>query len=150
MGSSRTKRGSGEDVLCNADEGDPGAFILDRSILQGDPHAVLEGMIIAAKAMRSPGATHGRAQPPPGGTIAIEQARECGLLGEDIGSDFSLDLEVYQKAGAFVCGEETAPMASIQGKRHVTAAVSGEQARGSQPSERGDLRQYPPDHHTRR
>jgi len=108
-------------VLCNADEGDPGAF-MDRSVLEADPHAVLEGMIIAAKAV---GAHHGhiycRAEYPLALhrlDIAIKQAREYGLLGEDIlGSGFSFDLDVYRGAGAFVCGEETALMHSIEGKR---------------------------------
>ncbi len=108
-------------VLCNADEGDPGAF-MDRSILEADPHAVLEGMIIAAKAIN---ATHGyiyaRTEYPLAIhrlEIAIAQAREYGFLGEDIlGSGFSFDIEIYQGAGAFVCGEETALMRSIEGKR---------------------------------
>jgi NADH:ubiquinone oxidoreductase subunit F (NADH-binding)/(2Fe-2S) ferredoxin/NAD-dependent dihydropyrimidine dehydrogenase PreA subunit len=108
-------------VLCNADEGDPGAF-MDRSVLEADPHAVLEGMIIAAKAI---GAHHGyiycRAEYPLALKrldIAIKQARDYGLLGEDIlGSGFNFDMEVYQGAGAFVCGEETALMNSIEGKR---------------------------------
>lgn len=108
-------------VLCNADEGDPGAF-MDRSILESDPHAVLEGMLIAAVAI---GSRHGyiycRSEYPLAIkrlTIAIGQARELGLLGENIlGSGFSFDLEIYQGAGAFVCGEETALMRSIEGKR---------------------------------
>jgi len=108
-------------VLCNADEGDPGAF-MDRSVLEADPHAVLEGMIIAAKTM---GANYGyvycRAEYPLAVkrlNIAISQAREYGLLGKDIlGSGFDFDMEIYQGAGAFVCGEETALMLSIEGKR---------------------------------
>jgi len=108
-------------VLCNADEGDPGAF-MDRSVLEADPHAVLEGMIIAARAI---GAHYGyiycRAEYPLALKrlgIGIRQAREYGLLGDDIlGSGFDFDLEVYQGAGAFVCGEETALMHSIEGKR---------------------------------
>ncbi len=108
-------------VLCNADEGDPGAF-MDRSVLEADPHAVLEGMLIAAKAI---GANHGyiycRAEYPLAVkrlNIAIGQAREYGLLGTDImGSGFDFDLEIYQGAGAFVCGEETALMTSIEGRR---------------------------------
>ncbi|MBN2125376.1 MAG: NADH-quinone oxidoreductase subunit NuoF [Deltaproteobacteria bacterium] len=108
-------------VLCNADEGDPGAF-MDRSVLEADPHAVVEGMVIAAKAI---GAHHGyiycRAEYPLALRrldIAIRQAREYGLLGRDIlGSGFDFDLEIYQGAGAFVCGEETALMHSIEGKR---------------------------------
>mgnify|MGYP001102832933 CR=1 FL=1 len=108
-------------VICNADEGDPGAF-MDRSILEGDPHSVIEGMIIAAYAI---GARYGyiycRAEYPLAIRrlqIALEQARQQGLLGEHIlGSDFSFDAYIKEGAGAFVCGEETALMASIQGER---------------------------------
>lgn len=108
-------------LICNADEGDPGAF-MNRRVLEGDPHSVLEGMIIAAYAT---GATQGyvycRAEYPLAVktlNIAIRQARALGLLGENIlGSGFSFDLEVRMGAGAFVCGEETALMASIEGKR---------------------------------
>ena len=108
-------------ILCNADEGDPGAF-MDRSVLEADPHAVLEGMIIGARAI---GAHHGyiycRAEYPLALKrldVAISQAKEYGLLGSDIlGSGFGLEIEVYQGAGAFVCGEETALMMSIEGKR---------------------------------
>jgi NADH-quinone oxidoreductase subunit F/NAD(P)H dehydrogenase (quinone)/NADP-reducing hydrogenase subunit HndC len=108
-------------VLCNADEGDPGAF-MDRSILEADPHAVLEGMIIAAKAIgASQGYIYCRTEYPLAIRrlqIAIRQARERGLLGENIlNSGFSFDLDIYQGAGAFVCGEETALMRSIEGKR---------------------------------
>jgi NADH:ubiquinone oxidoreductase subunit F (NADH-binding)/(2Fe-2S) ferredoxin/NAD-dependent dihydropyrimidine dehydrogenase PreA subunit len=108
-------------VLCNADEGDPGAF-MDRSVLEADPHAVLEGMIIAAKAVGAQqGYIYCRAEYPLALRrldIAIGQAREYGLLGDDIlGSGFSFDLDVYRGAGAFVCGEETALMHSIEGKR---------------------------------
>ncbi len=108
-------------VICNADEGDPGAF-MDRSILEGDPHSLVEGMIIAGYAIGArQGYIYCRAEYP----LAIErlqtalaQARVYGLLGEDIlGTDFSFDLEVYEGAGAFVCGEETALMASIEGRR---------------------------------
>lgn len=108
-------------VICNADEGDPGAF-MDRSILEGDPHSVLEGMAIAGYAI---GANHGfiylRAEYPIAVKrvqIAIEQAREYGLLGEDLfGTGFSFDVSIRLGAGAFVCGEETALMNSIEGKR---------------------------------
>ena len=108
-------------VICNADEGDPGAF-MDRSILEGDPHAVLEGMALMAYAV---GARHGyiyiRAEYPIAVhrlEIAIEQARELGLLGDNIfGTDFSFDIEIRLGAGAFVCGEETALIASIEGRR---------------------------------
>ena len=114
-------RGSRKFVICNADEGDPGAF-MDRSILESDPHAVLEGMLIAAVAIGSrQGYIYCRSEYPLAIkrlTIAIGQARERGLLGENIlGSGFSFDLEIYQGAGAFVCGEETALMRSIEGKR---------------------------------
>ena len=108
-------------VICNADEGDPGAF-MDRSILEGDPHAVIEAMAIAGYAI---GASYGyiyiRAEYPIAVerlNIAIKQAREIGLLGKNIFStDFSFDLELRLGAGAFVCGEETALIASIEGKR---------------------------------
>ena len=108
-------------VVCNADEGDPGAF-MDRSVLEGDPHAVLEGMIICARAI---GATYGyiycRAEYPLAIkrlNIAIDAAREKGYLGKDImGSGFAFDVKIKQGAGAFVCGEETALFASIEGER---------------------------------
>jgi NADH-quinone oxidoreductase subunit F/NAD(P)H dehydrogenase (quinone)/NADP-reducing hydrogenase subunit HndC len=108
-------------VLCNADEGDPGAF-MDRSILEADPHTVLEGMIIAAKAINAhQGYIYARTEYPLAVRrigIAIEQAREYGLLGEDIlGTGFNFDIGIYQGAGAFVCGEETALMRSIEGNR---------------------------------
>ena len=108
-------------VLCNADEGDPGAF-MDRCVLESDPHAVLEGMIIAAKAIGShQGYIYCRAEYPLAVkmlNLAIEQARNYGLLGKNIlGSGFDFDVEVYRGAGAFVCGEETALMTSIEGKR---------------------------------
>ena len=108
-------------VVCNADEGDPGAF-MDRSVLEGDPHAVLEAMAIAGYAI---GGTHGyiyvRAEYPIAVKrlkIAIDQAREYGLLGKNIfGTDFSFDIDIRLGAGAFVCGEETALMTSIEGFR---------------------------------
>jgi len=108
-------------MICNADEGDPGAF-MDRSVLESDPHVILEGMIIAAKAINAHyGYIYCRAEYPLAVrnlNIAIEQATEYGLLGKDIlGSGFEFGLEVYQGAGAFVCGEETALIASIEGKR---------------------------------
>jgi NADH-quinone oxidoreductase subunit F len=108
-------------VLCNADEGDPGAY-MDRSVMEADPHAVLEGMIIAAKAIGShQGYIYCRAEYPLAVktlTTAIDQARDCGLLGRDIlGSGFDFDIGIYQGAGAFVCGEETALMTSIEGRR---------------------------------
>jgi NADH:ubiquinone oxidoreductase subunit F (NADH-binding) len=108
-------------MVCNADEGDPGAF-MNRRVLEGDPHSVIEGMIIGAYAV---GASYGyiycRAEYPVAVetlNIAIAQAREFGFLGNNIfGTDFNFDLEVRVGAGAFVCGEETALMASIMGKR---------------------------------
>jgi NADH-quinone oxidoreductase subunit F/NAD(P)H dehydrogenase (quinone)/NADP-reducing hydrogenase subunit HndC len=108
-------------VLCNADEGDPGAF-MDRSLLEADPHAVLEGMIIAAKAINAhQGFIYARTEYPLAIRrlqLAIKQAREYGLLGTDIlGTGFDFDVDIYQGAGAFVCGEETALMRSIEGKR---------------------------------
>lgn len=117
----RQAQGSPKYVVCNADEGDPGAF-MNRRVLEGDPHAVIEGMIIAAYAIgASQGYIYCRAEYPIAVRtlrIAIQQAREYGFLGRNImGSDFSFDLEVRIGAGAFVCGEETALMASIEGKR---------------------------------
>ncbi|WP_029166696.1 NADH-quinone oxidoreductase subunit NuoF [Aminiphilus circumscriptus] len=117
----RAAQGSDKYVVCNADEGDPGAF-MDRSVLESDPHSVLEGMAICAYAI---GATHGiiycRAEYPLAIkhlNIALEQARERGFLGERIlGKDFSFDMYIKEGAGAFVCGEETALIASIEGKR---------------------------------
>ena len=108
-------------VICNADEGDPGAF-MNRRVLEGDPHSVIEGMIIAAYAIGSnQGYIYCRAEYPIAVRtlkIAIQQARNLGFLGENIlGTDFSFDMEVRMGAGAFVCGEETALMASIEGKR---------------------------------
>ena len=108
-------------VICNADEGDPGAF-MDRSVLEGDPHAVLEAMAIAGYAI---GAHHGyiyvRAEYPIAVKrleIAIRQAREYGMLGKDIfGSGFDFDIDIRLGAGAFVCGEETALITSIEGNR---------------------------------
>jgi len=108
-------------LICNADEGDPGAF-MNRRVLEGDPHSVIEGMIIAAYAI---GASYGyvycRAEYPIAVKtlrIGIQQARELGLLGKNImGSGFDFDMEVRMGAGAFVCGEETALIASIEGKR---------------------------------
>ncbi|MDD5916108.1 MAG: NADH-quinone oxidoreductase subunit NuoF [Clostridiales bacterium] len=108
-------------VCCNADEGDPGAF-MDRSILEGDPHAVLEAMAIAGYAIGSDqGYIYVRAEYPIAVQrldTAIKQAREYGLLGKNIfGTDFSFDIDIRLGAGAFVCGEETALMTSIEGKR---------------------------------
>ena len=122
----RASPGSEKYLICNADEGDPGAF-MDRAVLEGDPHAVLEGMCIAAYAI---GANHGyiyiRAEYP----LAIErlrgamaQMRELSLLGDDIlGTGFAFDLVIKEGAGAFVCGEETALIASIEGRRGMPMA----------------------------
>ena len=108
-------------VACNADEGDPGAF-MDRSILEGDPHALIEAMAIAAYAIGADeGYVYVRAEYPIAVNrlqIAIDQAKEYGLLGEDIfGTGFNFDLHIRLGAGAFVCGEETALMTSIEGNR---------------------------------
>lgn len=108
-------------VCCNADEGDPGAF-MDRSVLEGDPHAVIEAMAIAGYAIGSnQGYIYVRAEYPIAVkrlTIAINQAREYGLLGINIfGTDFCFDIDIRLGAGAFVCGEETALMTSIEGHR---------------------------------
>ena len=108
-------------VCCNADEGDPGAF-MDRSVLEGDPHVVLEAMAIAGYAIgASQGYIYVRAEYPIAVDrlrIAIDQAREYGVLGKNIfGSDFSFDIDLRLGAGAFVCGEETALMTSIEGNR---------------------------------
>ncbi len=108
-------------VSCNADEGDPGAF-MDRSVLEGDPHCIIEAMAIAAYAVGAcKGFVYIRAEYPIAVNrlqIAIDQAREYGLLGDNIfGTDFSFDIEIRLGAGAFVCGEETALMTSIEGNR---------------------------------
>ena len=108
-------------VCCNADEGDPGAF-MDRSILEGDPHALIEAMAIAGYAIGADqGYVYVRAEYPIAVNrlqIAIDQAKEYGLLGKNIfGTDFNFDLAIRLGAGAFVCGEETALMTSIEGKR---------------------------------
>jgi len=116
----RKQPGDVKYIVCNADEGDPGAY-MDRSIVEADPHSVLEGMLIGARAM---GATEGyvyiRAEYPLAMErlkIAIGQAKEYGLIGENIfGTDFSFDIHIKQGAGAFVCGEETSLIASIEGR----------------------------------
>ncbi|MBW2009364.1 MAG: NADH-quinone oxidoreductase subunit NuoF, partial [Deltaproteobacteria bacterium] len=122
----RRAQGEPKYVICNADEGDPGAF-MDRAMLEGDPHAVLEGMLIGAYAM---GAEYGfiyvREEYPIAVKhleIALEQLRSLGLLGENIlGTGFDFELSLKMGAGAFVCGEETALMASIEGKRGMPRA----------------------------
>jgi NADH:ubiquinone oxidoreductase subunit F (NADH-binding)/(2Fe-2S) ferredoxin/Pyruvate/2-oxoacid:ferredoxin oxidoreductase delta subunit len=118
--STRNAQGDIKYVICNADEGDPGAY-MDRSILEGNPHSVLEGMIIGAYAIgSSEGYIYVRNEYPlavANLTEAIKQAREYGLLGENIlGSDVSFDVTINRGGGAFVCGESTALMASLEGK----------------------------------
>ncbi len=108
-------------VICNCDEGDPGAF-MDRTIIESDPHAVIEGMLIAAQITgANQGFAYVRSEYPLAVQIirkAIRDAREVGLLGENIlGSGFDFDIKVFEAAGAFVCGEETALIASLEGRR---------------------------------
>jgi NADH:ubiquinone oxidoreductase subunit F (NADH-binding)/(2Fe-2S) ferredoxin len=108
-------------LICNADEGDPGAY-MDRSLLEGNPHSVIEGMVIGAYAIgAAEGYIYVRMEYPlavTNITLAIQQAREIGLLGESIlGSEFNFDMHVFKGAGAFVSGEETSLMASIEGRR---------------------------------
>ena len=117
----RQAKGYPKFIICNADEGDPGAF-MDRSILEGDPHSVIEAMAIAGYAVGAEkGYVYVRAEYPLAVErleYAINQAREYGLLGEDIlNSGFNFDVEIRIGAGAFVCGEETALIASVEGKR---------------------------------
>ncbi|MDR2731438.1 MAG: NADH-quinone oxidoreductase subunit NuoF [Treponema sp.] len=117
----RKAAGDEKFVICNADEGDPGAY-MDRSTIEGDPHSVIEGMITAGKAIGSrQGFVYIRAEYPLAIErlkIALKQAREYGLIGENIlGSDFSFDIEIRLGAGAFVCGEETALIKSVEGNR---------------------------------
>ena len=122
----RQAQGEPKYIICNADEGDPGAF-KDRVLLEGDPHLVIEGMIIGAYAV---GARHGviyvRAEYPIAFEyveIALAQAREAGLLGENIlGSGFAFDMEVHKGSGAYICGEETALIASVEGQRGMPRA----------------------------
>lgn len=117
----RNAKGDKKYVVCNADEGDPGAF-MDRSVLEGDPHRILEGMAICGYAIGSDeGYVYVRAEYPLAIKrlrIAIKQAEEMGLLGDNIfGSNFNFRVKIKEGAGAFVCGEETALLASIEGKR---------------------------------
>jgi len=122
-------------IICNADEGDPGAF-MDRSVLEGNPHAVIEGMIIGAFTIGSDeGYVYVRHEYPLAVkhlTVALEQAREKGFLGKDIlGTGFGFDVKINRGGGAFVCGESTALMASIEGKvgepraKHIHTVVAG-------------------------
>ncbi|MDY6907482.1 MAG: NADH-quinone oxidoreductase subunit NuoF [Chloroflexota bacterium] len=119
----RSTKGRTKYLICNGDEGDPGAF-MDRAILESDPHSVIEGMIVSARAV---GARHGyiyvRAEYPLAVRrvqMALDQAKERGLMGRHIlGGDFSFDIELFQGSGAFVCGEETALISSLEGRAGV-------------------------------
>ena len=133
--SCRKAHGEMKYVICNADEGDPGAY-MDRSLLEGNPHSVLEGMIIGAYAIGAhEGYVYVRNEYPLAVInigIAIEQARELGLLGKNIlGSGFDFDVKISRGGGAFVCGESTALMASIEGDvgepraKHIHTVDSG-------------------------
>jgi NADH-quinone oxidoreductase subunit F/NADP-reducing hydrogenase subunit HndC len=117
----RKAQGEAKYVICNADEGDPGAY-MDRSTIEGDPHSVIEGMVTAGKAIGAhQGFVYIRAEYPLAITrleIALKQAREYGLIGKNIlGSGFDFDIEIRLGAGAFVCGEETALIKSVEGSR---------------------------------
>jgi len=117
----RDAAGGPKYIVCNADEGDPGAF-MDRALLEGDPHLVIEGMLIGAYAIgAAKGYIYVRAEYPIAiehATLAIREAREAGLLGKDVlGTGVDFDIEIRKGAGAFVCGEETSLIASIEGKR---------------------------------
>ncbi len=116
----KQKRGGPVYLVCNGDEGDPGAF-MDRTIMEGDPHAVLEGMIIGAYALGcNQGFIYVRAEYPIAIKhliIAMDQARSLGLLGQNIlGTGFDFDIQINRGAGAFVCGESTALFTSIEGR----------------------------------
>ena len=120
-GFARKSPGTEKYIICNADEGDPGAF-MDRSVLEGDPHSVIEGMLIAGYAIgASEGYIYVRAEYPLAIQrleIALAEARKAGFIGEGIlGSNFDFDIKIRQGAGAFVCGEETALIASVEGRR---------------------------------
>ena len=156
----RNSPGGKKYVICNADEGDPGAF-MDRGILEGDPHAVIEGMAIGAYAMGADeGYIYCRAEYPLAIArlkIAIAQAEEYGLLGENIfGTDFSFRLKIREGAGAFVCGEETALIASIEGRvgepqpRPPFPAQSGLWGPAHQHQQCQDLVPYRPHHRSGR
>ena len=146
-------------IICNADEGDPGAY-MNRNEIEGDPHSLLEGMIIGAYAM---GATEGivyvRAEYPLAVSRlnrAIEQAREYGLLGANIlGRSFNFNIEMVQGAGAFVCGEETALIASLEGQagrprpRPPYPGAEGLVWQADQHQQRRNLVQRRPDRHPR-
>ncbi len=131
----RKSPGKTKYIVCNGDEGDPGAF-MDRSVLEADPHAVIEGMVIGARAIGAhKGYIYVRSEYPLAVKrlfIALRQAEEYGLLGEDIlGTKFSFHIDVVQGAGAFVCGEETALLASIEGR------VGRPRPRPPYPAEKG-------------
>jgi NADH-quinone oxidoreductase subunit F len=120
-GFARKSPGARKYIVCNADEGDPGAF-MDRSVLESDPHSVIEGMLIAGYAVgASEGYIYVRAEYPLAIhrlEIALAEAREAGFIGENVlGCDFDFDIKIRQGAGAFVCGEETALIASLEGRR---------------------------------
>ncbi len=136
-------------TICNGDEGDPGAF-MDRSIMEGDPHSVLEGMAISAYAIGAEkGYIYVRAEYPLAIKrlqIAIEQARDLGLLGENIlDTGFNFDIEIYPGAGAFVCGESTALMYSLEGKRgmpRIKPPRSAESGLWGQPTNLNNVETY--------
>ena len=137
--SARSSKGDLKYVICNADEGDPGAY-MDRSLLEGNPHRVLEGMMIGAYAMGArEGYMYVRDEYPLAVkhvTLAIEELRRLGLIGQNIlGTGFDFDIRIAKGAGAFVCGEETALIASIEGR------VGEPRQRPPFPTVRGPLRQ---------
>jgi NADH-quinone oxidoreductase subunit F len=147
--SCRRASGTPKYVICNADEGDPGAF-MDRSILEADPHSVLEGMVIGAYAIGSQdGYIYVRAEYPLAVKrlrVAVTQAREHGLLGRKIlETDFSFDVDIVEGAGAFVCGESTALMASIEGRRGMprqTPPRSVERGLGGKPTSLNNVKTF--------
>jgi NADH-quinone oxidoreductase subunit F len=147
--SCRQAAGKPKYVICNADEGDPGAF-MDRSILEADPHSVLEGMTISAYAIGSQdGYIYVRAEYPLAVKrlkVAVAQARERGFLGRKIlGTDFGFDVDIVEGAGAFVCGESTALMASIEGRRGMprqTPPRSVERGLGGKPTSLNNVKTF--------
>ncbi len=136
-------------IICNADEGDPGAF-MDRAVLEGDPHSVLEGMLVAAYAIgANTGYIYVRAEYPIAVEhikIAIASAEELGLLGDNIlGTDYCFHLNIREGAGAFVCGEETALIASIEGKRGMPRArppFPAQSGLGGKPTNNNNVETY--------
>ena len=156
----REAAGDAKYVVCNADEGDPGAF-MDRSVLEGDPHSVIEGMAIAAHTVGAGrGYIYVRAEYPLAVErlkIALAQASERGLLGKNIlGTGFDFDLEIRMGSGAFVCGEETALLTSIEGNRGEPRprppfpAAQGLWGKPTRAEQRRNLRQRAGDHPRRR